>query len=205
MNEKYEITDIAHPRYPWLHRIRALRDIREDVHAGDLGGFVQSEDNLSIHDPSWIYGDAIACEDAYVSQNAALFQNAVVKGSAVILGQAQLSGFASVEDSAIVQDGKIEGYAHVSGYGQIQKNAVSGIAPHITDYASVYGIVSGNITVMENAVVLPGVRMENPTPDSICILQNKQIVERSTDRAMKRLVPPPEWEPPKKKHSRMER
>ena len=66
MNQKYEITDIAHPRYPWLHRIRALRDIREDVHAGDLGGFVQSEDNLSIQDPSWIYGDAIACEVAYV-------------------------------------------------------------------------------------------------------------------------------------------
>ena len=39
MNEKkYEITNIAHPHYPWLHRIRALRDVREDVHAGDLGG-----------------------------------------------------------------------------------------------------------------------------------------------------------------------
>ena len=48
MNEKkYEITNIAHPQYPWLHRIRALRDVREDVHAGDLGGFVQSEENLS--------------------------------------------------------------------------------------------------------------------------------------------------------------
>ena len=46
MNQKYEITDIVHPQYPWLHRIRALRDVREDVHAGDLGGFVQSEENL---------------------------------------------------------------------------------------------------------------------------------------------------------------
>ena len=44
MNQKYEITDIVHPQYPWLHRIRALRDVREDVHAGDLGGFVQSEE-----------------------------------------------------------------------------------------------------------------------------------------------------------------
>ena len=32
MNQKYEITDIVHPQYPWLHRIRALRDVREDVH-----------------------------------------------------------------------------------------------------------------------------------------------------------------------------
>ena len=40
--EKYEITSIAHPQYPWLHRIRALRDVREGVRAGDLGGFVES-------------------------------------------------------------------------------------------------------------------------------------------------------------------
>lgn len=26
-NKKYEITDIAHETYPFLHRIRALRDI----------------------------------------------------------------------------------------------------------------------------------------------------------------------------------
>lgn len=32
-DQKYEITDIAHPQYPWLHRIRALQDVREDVHA----------------------------------------------------------------------------------------------------------------------------------------------------------------------------
>ena len=25
-NQKYEITDIAHEQYPFLHRIRALRD-----------------------------------------------------------------------------------------------------------------------------------------------------------------------------------
>lgn len=47
-NEKYEITDIAHEKYPFLHRIRALRDIRPGVRAGDLGGFVESEHNLSF-------------------------------------------------------------------------------------------------------------------------------------------------------------
>ena len=67
MNEKkYEITNIAHPQYPWLHRIRALRDMREDVHAGDLGGFVQSEENLSQEGQCWIAGNAIVAEEAYV-------------------------------------------------------------------------------------------------------------------------------------------
>lgn len=41
-NQKFEITDIAHEKYPFLHRIRALRDIGSEVKAGDLGGFVES-------------------------------------------------------------------------------------------------------------------------------------------------------------------
>ena len=55
-NQKYEITDIAHEEYPFLHRIRALRDIGEKVKAGDLGGFVESESNLSFEpgDDAWI-------------------------------------------------------------------------------------------------------------------------------------------------------
>lgn len=35
--KKYEITDIAHPDNPKLHRIRALTDVGTDVHKGDLG------------------------------------------------------------------------------------------------------------------------------------------------------------------------
>ena len=73
MNEKkYEITNIAHPQYPWLHRIRALRDVREDVHAGDLGGFVQSEENLSQEGQCWIAGNAVVAEEAYVYGDAIL-------------------------------------------------------------------------------------------------------------------------------------
>ena len=44
--KKYEITDIAHPDNPNLHRIRAVTDLTEDVLAGMLGGYVESYDNL---------------------------------------------------------------------------------------------------------------------------------------------------------------
>lgn len=55
-DKKYEITDIAHPVYPELHRIRALRQVGNDVPAGELGGFVQSEANLSQgNDDAWLY------------------------------------------------------------------------------------------------------------------------------------------------------
>ena len=73
MNQKYEITDIVHPQYPWLHRIRALRDVREDVHAGDLGGFVQSEENLSQEGQCWVANNAVAAEESYISGDAIMW------------------------------------------------------------------------------------------------------------------------------------
>ena len=42
-NQKYEITDMAHEEYPFLHRIRALRDICGEICAGDIGGFVEAK------------------------------------------------------------------------------------------------------------------------------------------------------------------
>lgn len=71
-NQKYEITDIAHEKYPFLHRIRALRDIRPDIKAGDLGGFVESESNLSteLEDNAWIYDDAVVCNNGYADRGA---------------------------------------------------------------------------------------------------------------------------------------
>ena len=72
MNKKYEITDIAHPQYPWLHRIRALENIRKGVRSGDLGGFIQSEENLSQEGYCWIFDNAVVGEHAFLSGDAIL-------------------------------------------------------------------------------------------------------------------------------------
>ena len=83
--KKYEITDIAHEKYPFLHRIRALQDIGEKVKAGDLGGFVESKNNLSVdEDTSWIFGDAIAAGSAIVDQGACLYGNVIACDSAYV-------------------------------------------------------------------------------------------------------------------------
>ena len=73
-NQKYEITDIAHEVYPFLHRIRALHDIGDEVKAGDLGGFVESENNLSFKqgDNAWIFDNAISCNNATVDEGSSL-------------------------------------------------------------------------------------------------------------------------------------
>ncbi len=60
-----------------LHRIRALRDFN-DVKAGDLGGFIEKEENLSHEGNCWVYNNA------KVYDNAIIYGNAEIYGCAVI-------------------------------------------------------------------------------------------------------------------------
>ena len=64
-----------------LHRIKALKDF-SDVKAGDLGGWIEKEDNLSQS------GDARIGGDARVYGNAVVFGNARVDENEVVFGQA---------------------------------------------------------------------------------------------------------------------
>ena len=76
-----------------LYRIRALIDIpKAGVKAGDLGGFLQSEKNLSVYGDAWVYGDAQVYGDARVYGNARVSGNAQVYGDAQVYGNAWVYG-----------------------------------------------------------------------------------------------------------------
>ena len=98
--KKYEITDIAHPDNPNLHRIRAVTDLNEDVLAGMLGGYVESCDNLDQDGSAWISADAIACENAVVCGDAVLTDHAVAKGCAYVGNNAMMTDHAIAQDDA---------------------------------------------------------------------------------------------------------
>ena len=60
-NKKYEFVDgdtITTPSGKTLRRIRALVAIGQSVAAGDLGGYIESEKNLSTSGDAQVYGDA---------------------------------------------------------------------------------------------------------------------------------------------------
>lgn len=202
MSKNYEITELEHPKYPWLHRIRAKKALRDDVYPGTLGGYVQSEDNLSQDSECWLYEDAIVCEGAYVSGMAMVAGKAVVRHHAFIGGEAEICGQAVVDDYALITHGIVEEHAHISGNAQVGLSRVSKAAPHIYGHASVYGLVFGNVEIGESATILPGAKIDNPTQDEICILSNKIIAVRSVDRATAELEPPadaPSLQPVEKK------
>ena len=80
-----------------LHRIRALMDIpRFGVEAGELGGFVEGENNLSQDGDAWVYGNTEVFGDAKVYGNARVSGDAWVSGNAEVFGDAEVYGDAKV-------------------------------------------------------------------------------------------------------------
>lgn len=107
------------------HRIRALRDIPEHgVKAGALGGYIDSEKNLSHNGAAWVADRAAALDgsrvegDAIAKNNARLRDNAVLGGKAVLQQDAVASDFAIIRGSATVSIGggsSIEGNVIIEG------------------------------------------------------------------------------------------
>ena len=103
---KYELTDDTISLYGHtLHRIKALKDIpSRGVRIGDLGGYVESVNNLSQDGNAWVYGSAQVFGNAYVYGNAQVYDIAWVFGNARVYGDARMNGCA-----------RVFGYTRVSG------------------------------------------------------------------------------------------
>lgn len=70
MEKKYELTDeILEVGGHVLHRIKALRDFG-NVRKGDIGGWIENEDNLSHDDDCWVYGKAEVCGEAVIKSKS---------------------------------------------------------------------------------------------------------------------------------------
>ena len=138
---KYELTNETHPDHPTLYRIRALRDIPErGVKSGDLGGWVESEGNLSHECAAWVSGDARVFGTAQVSGNARVYGDASVYGharvadNASVYGNARVYGGARVYGDASVygNDAQVYGGAWVHGDARVFGDAQVYVARHVT-------------------------------------------------------------------------
>lgn len=153
-NKKYYIRDDG--------RIVALKDFG-NIKAGDVGGFVESEDNLSHEGECWIYEDARVSGDAWVFGNARVAGDAAVSGNAWVYGDASVSGNAKVfedakiagnarvsEDAKVFEDAKVAGNARVYKDARVSGNAwVYGKAITTSKAFTVHG-PKDHITVTDN-------------------------------------------------------
>ena len=152
MEKKYELipSDIE-----GLFRIKALKDFN-DVKKGDIGGYVESEDNLSQYNDCWIYDNAQVCDNAVVigkaivCGNARVYDNAVVISKAIVCDNARVRNNAQVYGNAIVRDD-----ARVFANAQIYDNAVVAGNAKVCDNAEIGGKarIGGNAVIQGNAEV----------------------------------------------------
>jgi len=109
---KYELTTETKEDYGvTLYRIKYLE-------TGELGGWIESEKNLSQDGNARVIGDALVCG------NAQVFGNALVCGEAHVCGEAQVCGNAWVFDKArVIGDALVCGNAQVFGNALVCGNA----------------------------------------------------------------------------------
>jgi len=72
------------------------------VAKGELGGYIEKEENLSQDGNAWVYGDAQVSGNAWVSGNAQVYGDAWVSGDAQVSGDAWVYGDAQVYGDARV-------------------------------------------------------------------------------------------------------
>ncbi len=132
-----------------LSRIRALKDFG-DVKAGDLGGWIEKEENLSHEGDCWVYDEAKVSEDAHVIENAKAYDRSEISGQALMREDAVTRNDVKIYDGA-----DIYGQAEVCGQAEIYEKAKICKNSKIYNSAKIHGNawICGNSKVYEFAEV----------------------------------------------------
>ena len=135
--KKFELTtDSIKRNGATLYRIKSLIDF-EDVKAGDLGGYVEKEENLSQYGDAWAFDDAQVYGNALVRGNSRVHGDALVCDNARVVGNARLSGDA--------------GYIHLKEFGSHNRNTTMFREENGNIYVSC-GYFSGTLQEFESKV-----------------------------------------------------
>ena len=86
-----------------LHRIRALKDFGF-VKIGEIGGYVQTEDNLSQYNKCWIYDDAKCMDNARVCDNAKMFRDSKMYDNSKMFNNSRMYDNTKMFDNAKTYD-----------------------------------------------------------------------------------------------------
>lgn len=155
-----------------LYRIKALKDFGV-VKAGELGGYIESENNLSFDGEAWVCKNAEVFDNARICNDAKIYGNARIYGNAIVSNKATIEGKALVYDNALICDNAwVWGKAYVCGNAKVFGTA------RVYDKTGVYGNarVYGNAIIRGNALVCG-----NATIYGNAVLDDNVIIEKDTD------------------------
>ncbi len=170
-NAKYELTDETREvNGHTVHRIRALKDFG-DVKAGELGGFVESENNLSQEGTAWIKDDAVVMERSGVVKNSLVFGDSVIAGETRILKDVALGSVTTEGRNTLVQ--------FTSQNSYLKNVAVSSyLESEFKREASVYDSDVTDTKIEHGGIILDS-RVDNTTVDGVKV-SNSEIIDAET-------------------------
>ena len=106
-DKKYEILMDKENTIEWkghtLHRIRALRDFG-DIKKGDIGGFVENENNLSHKGNCWIYDDAKAMDDSIMYDNSRIYDKSELHDDSIMHNYTRMYDYSELHNNSIMND-----------------------------------------------------------------------------------------------------
>lgn len=94
-DDTISIKDNARAERHKLHRIVAVRSFGM-VREGELGGYIESEDNLSHEGSCWVYDHGKVYEEARVDGDAKVRDGARVHDKAEVHDRADIHGYAEI-------------------------------------------------------------------------------------------------------------
>ncbi len=128
-----------------LYRIRALRAfscpirMRSEsgtlanytVKEGELGGYVEKEENLSHEGGCWVFNNARVCDDSRVEDNAQIHHSVIVSEDSIVKGSTSLldrvcvtnsviDGYTKIANNSVISNSQIMGDRHIVILGQSQ-------------------------------------------------------------------------------------
>ena len=125
MEKKFELTDkfVFNTFGIKLFQIKCTKSFKY-AKEGDLGGYVEKDENLDQESDAWVSGDAQVYGDARVYDDAQVCGDAWVYGNAQVCGNARVYGDARVYDDAqVCGDAWVYGNAQVCGNARVYGDA----------------------------------------------------------------------------------
>lgn len=176
-----------------LYRIQAVKDF-SNVKRGDIGGYVETTDNLSQYGNCWIYNDAKAMDGSMVLDDSILEGQSVMKNQSTLSHNARCSGASKlhhkswVGENAWLLDAYIAENPQIEGNSRVQNSTILGIS-YIAGNSNIMDSIIKGYSVISGDACVFNQNLEDSTSFNFVSDGDKkyQATEESDKRALKSL------------------
>lgn len=145
-----------------LYRIQALKTFTKPggynpvVHVGELGGYVESEDNLSQEGSCWLFDKARVKDGGKVIEDAIVYDKCLVSKNSIVRGGSVVGGHCFITNQSVIIDSRLEGNVIVNGHSTVHSGAYlyGEIGVDQSDVGNLVNLI-GRISVKKSRITAP--------------------------------------------------